>query len=84
MNFTLQWVSLEQAKHGMVHLRLMWLQLSKDPADLKAVRENVFIVFNAFICKLTELLINNFYIGFSRNSGTKSYVDEYCSSHTLY
>ncbi|XP_012535565.2 extended synaptotagmin-2 isoform X2 [Monomorium pharaonis] len=30
------WVSLEQAKHGMVHLRLMWLQFSKDPADLKA------------------------------------------------
>ncbi|XP_072755083.1 extended synaptotagmin-2 isoform X1 [Anoplolepis gracilipes] len=30
------WVSLEQAKHGMVHLRLMWLQLSKNPADLKA------------------------------------------------
>ncbi|XP_019695734.1 extended synaptotagmin-2 isoform X2 [Harpegnathos saltator] len=30
------WVSLEQAKHGMVHLRLTWLQLSKDPADLKA------------------------------------------------
>ncbi|XP_017883151.1 extended synaptotagmin-2 isoform X3 [Ceratina calcarata] len=30
------WVSLEQAKHGMVHLRLMWLQLSKNTADLKA------------------------------------------------
>ncbi|KAL6255775.1 hypothetical protein P5V15_013018 [Pogonomyrmex californicus] len=30
------WVTLEQAKHGMVHLRLMWLQFSKDPADLKA------------------------------------------------
>ncbi|XP_011689858.1 PREDICTED: extended synaptotagmin-2 isoform X3 [Wasmannia auropunctata] len=30
------WVSLEQAKHGMVHLRLMWLQFSKDPADLRA------------------------------------------------
>ncbi|KAG7202803.1 hypothetical protein KM043_009963 [Ampulex compressa] len=30
------WVSLEQAKHGMVHLRLTWLQLTKNPADLKA------------------------------------------------
>ncbi|XP_070155896.1 extended synaptotagmin-2 isoform X2 [Polyergus mexicanus] len=30
------WVSLEQAKHGMVHLRLIWLQLSKNPTDLKA------------------------------------------------
>ncbi|KAG5347734.1 ESYT2 protein, partial [Acromyrmex charruanus] len=30
------WVSLEQAKHGMVHLRLTWLQFSKEPADLRA------------------------------------------------
>ncbi|XP_053984872.1 extended synaptotagmin-1 isoform X1 [Hylaeus volcanicus] len=30
------WVSLEQAKHGMVHLRLTWFQLSKNVADLKA------------------------------------------------
>ncbi|XP_076379275.1 extended synaptotagmin-like protein 2 isoform X1 [Megalopta genalis] len=29
------WVSLEQAKHGMVHLRLTWLQFSKNIADLK-------------------------------------------------
>ncbi|XP_018364571.1 PREDICTED: extended synaptotagmin-2 isoform X4 [Trachymyrmex cornetzi] len=31
-----EWVSLEQAKHGMVHLRLTWLQFSKEPADLRA------------------------------------------------
>lgn len=30
------WISLEQAKHGMVHLRLTWLQLSKNIADLQA------------------------------------------------
>ncbi|XP_024873598.1 extended synaptotagmin-2 isoform X3 [Temnothorax curvispinosus] len=30
------WISLEQAKHGMVHLRLTWLQFSRDSADLKA------------------------------------------------
>ncbi|XP_035739054.1 extended synaptotagmin-1-like isoform X1 [Vespa mandarinia] len=30
------WVSLEQAKHGMIHLRLTWLQLSKNIADLQA------------------------------------------------
>ncbi|XP_033205710.1 extended synaptotagmin-like protein 2 isoform X2 [Bombus vancouverensis nearcticus] len=30
------WISLEQAKHGMVHLRLTWLQLSKNVADLQA------------------------------------------------
>jgi hypothetical protein len=30
------WLTLEQAKHGMVHLRLTWLQLSSDKNDLKA------------------------------------------------
>ncbi|XP_031833796.1 extended synaptotagmin-like protein 2 isoform X2 [Nomia melanderi] len=30
------WVSLEQAKHGMVHLRLTWFQFSKNVADLQA------------------------------------------------
>lgn len=30
------WVSLEQAKHGMVHLRLTWLQLSKNLGYLQA------------------------------------------------
>ncbi|XP_016838041.1 extended synaptotagmin-1 isoform X2 [Nasonia vitripennis] len=30
------WVSLELAKHGMVHLRLVWLKLTTNPADLAA------------------------------------------------
>lgn len=30
------WLSLEQAKTGMVHLRLTWMQLSSDKSDLKA------------------------------------------------
>ncbi|KAK9294826.1 hypothetical protein QLX08_010690 [Tetragonisca angustula] len=30
------WISLEQVKHGMVHLRLTWLQLSKSVSDLQA------------------------------------------------
>jgi hypothetical protein len=30
------WLTLEQAKHGMVHLRLTWMQLSSDKNDLKA------------------------------------------------
>lgn len=34
-----QWVTLEQAKHGMVHLRLYWLTLSSDYSDLKAAIE---------------------------------------------
>ncbi|KAJ8920620.1 hypothetical protein NQ315_004759 [Exocentrus adspersus] len=30
------WVTLEQAKHGMVHLRLSWLTLSKNYEDLNS------------------------------------------------
>ncbi|XP_015113681.1 extended synaptotagmin-1 isoform X2 [Diachasma alloeum] len=30
------WFTLEFAKHGMVHLRLTWLTLSKNPGDLQA------------------------------------------------
>ena len=30
---------MEQAKHGMVHLRLSWMQLSSDRNDLKAALE---------------------------------------------
>lgn len=30
-----QWVTLEQAKHGMVHLRMTWLKLSSDYNDLQ-------------------------------------------------
>ncbi|XP_050309807.1 extended synaptotagmin-2 [Anthonomus grandis grandis] len=31
------WVTLEQAKHGMVHLRFTWLGLSKDYNDLQQI-----------------------------------------------
>jgi hypothetical protein len=30
------WLTLEQAKHGLVHLRLTWMQLSSEKNDLKA------------------------------------------------
>lgn len=33
------WLTLEQAKHGMVHLRLTWMQLSSDKNDLRAALE---------------------------------------------
>lgn len=33
------WITLEEAKHGLVHLRLSWLQMSADPADLSAVSD---------------------------------------------
>ncbi|XP_023246253.1 extended synaptotagmin-1 [Copidosoma floridanum] len=32
----INWISLELAKHGMVHLHLVWLQLSNSANDLKA------------------------------------------------
>lgn len=34
--FYFQWLTLEQAKHGMIHLRMTWLKLSSDYNDLKA------------------------------------------------
>jgi hypothetical protein len=33
------WLTLEQVKHGMVHLRLTWMQLSSDKNDLKIALE---------------------------------------------
>nr|XP_022907174.1 extended synaptotagmin-2 isoform X1 [Onthophagus taurus] len=33
------WITLEKAKHGMVHVRLTWLKLSKNYSDLKAALE---------------------------------------------
>lgn len=33
------WLTLEQAKHGLVHVRLTWFKLSSDKNDLKAVLE---------------------------------------------
>lgn len=33
------WLTLEQAKTGMVHLRLTWMQLSSDKSDLKLALE---------------------------------------------
>lgn len=33
------WLTLEQAKTGMVHLRLTWMQLSSDKNDLKLALE---------------------------------------------
>ncbi|KAL1497143.1 hypothetical protein ABEB36_008149 [Hypothenemus hampei] len=38
------WVTLEQAKHGMVHLRLTWLTLSKDYNDLQSILKETQIL----------------------------------------
>ncbi|XP_015602160.1 extended synaptotagmin-2 isoform X2 [Cephus cinctus] len=35
------WVALEFAKHGMVHLRLTWLQLTKNVSDLSAALNEI-------------------------------------------
>lgn len=37
----LQWVTLEEAKTGMIHLRMSWLQLTSDIDDLKLVSEYI-------------------------------------------
>lgn len=31
-----QWLALENAKHGMLHVRLQWYKLTADPSDLQA------------------------------------------------
>uniref|UniRef100_A0A182N5H2 Uncharacterized protein n=1 Tax=Anopheles dirus TaxID=7168 RepID=A0A182N5H2_9DIPT len=33
------WLTLEQAKHGLVHLRMTWFKLSSDKSDLKLALE---------------------------------------------
>lgn len=33
------WLTLETVKHGMVHLRLSWMQLSSNKNELKAALE---------------------------------------------
>ncbi|XP_030748073.1 extended synaptotagmin-2 isoform X2 [Sitophilus oryzae] len=35
--FENSWITLEQAKHGMVHLRFTWLTLSKDYNDFQSI-----------------------------------------------
>ena len=39
-----QWVPLEQARSGRIHLKLDWLNLSTDVANIKEVRPRVIIV----------------------------------------
>ncbi|XP_063931939.1 extended synaptotagmin-2-like isoform X2 [Zophobas morio] len=34
-----QWIKLDNAKHGSIHLRFTWLSLSSDIGDLDAIRE---------------------------------------------
>ncbi|CAG9863137.1 unnamed protein product [Phyllotreta striolata] len=41
------WVTLERAKHGMVHLRLTWLALSKNYSDLDAALTETQLLRNS-------------------------------------
>lgn len=43
------WLTLQEAKHGMVHLRLTWLHLSSDGADLKEAYADQQILRNSSI-----------------------------------
>ena len=36
-NNILQWLPLDDVKHGMVHVRLVWMHLSSDISALKEV-----------------------------------------------
>ena len=37
LQYTFQWLPLENVSTGMIHVRAMWLHLSKNPADLEKV-----------------------------------------------
>lgn len=39
VHFHTQWLTLEDAKHGMVHIRLTWLTLSSNADDLQLALE---------------------------------------------
>ena len=37
LQYTFQWLPLENVSTGMIHVRAMWLHLTKNPADLEKV-----------------------------------------------
>lgn len=47
---------MEQAKHGMVHLRLYWLTLSSEYADLKAVSFNAEVIRIFYVIFLLQAI----------------------------
>lgn len=50
-----QWITLEQAKHGMLHVRFTWLNLSALASDLPAVREISPQFYHRFIHRFSSL-----------------------------
>jgi hypothetical protein len=54
------WLTLEQAKHGLVHVRLTWFQLSSDKNDLKAVLEETQMLrVTSMSCALLSVFIDS-------------------------
>lgn len=55
------WITLEEAKHGLVHLRLTWLQLSEDAADLKkAISETQHLRVTSLSTSVLMVYIDSF------------------------
>ncbi|KAF2883924.1 hypothetical protein ILUMI_22241 [Ignelater luminosus] len=54
------WITLEQAKHGLVHIRLTWLTLSKDYSDLRAaIEETQMLQVTAMSTALLTMYIDS-------------------------
>lgn len=59
-HFLLQWLELEQAKHGSVHLRLSWLTLSNDRNDLQvAIEETQLLRVNSMSTAVLTVFIDS-------------------------
>lgn len=48
-----QWITLEAAKHGMLHVRFTWLELTSSLDDLQAV-----IYTASFLLKYNKIISN--------------------------
>lgn len=70
-----QWITLEQAKHGMLHVRFTWLNLSSSANDLAAVRKIPAqkILFSYIFIIYLYIFIGTFVTGFNRNTTVTRY-----------
>ncbi len=49
INVYFQWLPLENVKTGMIHVRALWLHLSKDPSDLDRVSGSFVLLIRSSI-----------------------------------
>lgn len=55
-----QWLELEQAKHGSIHLRMTWLSLSSDRNELlAALEETQLLRVNSMSTALLTVFIDS-------------------------